>query len=63
MDFWEVLPVAIALVLVIEGLLPFISPAAWRSMLAAANDLDDRAIRGVGLASMLLGVVFLYLLN
>ena len=33
-DFWQVLPVAIALVFIIEGMLPFISPNRWRAMLA-----------------------------
>ena len=59
-DFWQILPVAIALVLIIEGLLPFASPARWRAMLALAQQLEDRAIRGLGLGSMLLGVVILY---
>lgn len=63
MDFWQVLPVAIALVLIIEGALPFISPNRWRNMLALVAELDDRVIRNVGLGSMLLGVVMLYLVN
>ena len=32
MDFWQVLPVAIALVFIIEGLIPFLSPGRWRNM-------------------------------
>ena len=63
MDFWQVLPVAIALVLIIEGALPFISPNRWRNMLAVVAELDDRVIRNVGLVSMLLGVLLLYLVN
>jgi uncharacterized protein YjeT (DUF2065 family) len=62
-DFWQILPVAIALVFIIEGLLPFISPRRWRAMLAMAAQLDDRAIRSVGLGSMVLGVVILYLVH
>ena len=61
MDFWQVLPVAIALVFIIEGMLPFISPNRWRTMLAMAEQMDDRMIRGVGLGCMLFGVVILYL--
>lgn len=60
MDFWQVLPVALALVLVIEGLLPFISPRRWRQMVATVAQLEDRLIRNVGLGSMLLGLVLLY---
>lgn len=61
MDFWQVLPVAIALVFVLEGMLPFISPGRWREMIALAGQMDDRAIRMIGLGSMLCGVLLLYL--
>mgnify|MGYP003543534607 FL=1 len=63
MDFWQVLPVAIALVFIIEGMLPFISPNRWRAMLAVAAQMDDRMIRNIGLGSMLFGVVILYLMH
>lgn len=62
-DFWQVLPVAVALVFIIEGMLPFISPNRWRDMLAMANQMDDRVIRNVGLGSMLFGLVLLYLVH
>ena len=55
MDFWQVLPVAIALVFIIEGMLPFISPNRWRTMLVMVEQMDDRMIRNVGLGSMLFG--------
>ncbi len=63
MDFWQVLPVALALVLIIEGAMPFISPNRWRHMLALVAQMDDRTIRNVGLGSMLLGVALLYIVN
>ncbi len=63
MDFWQVLPVAVALVFIIEGMLPFISPDRWRAMLTMAEQMDDRVIRNVGLGSMLFGVVVLYLVH
>lgn len=63
MDFWQVLPVALALVFIIEGAMPFISPNRWRHMLALVAQMDDRTIRSVGLGSMLVGVVLLYLFN
>jgi len=62
-DFWQVLPVAFALVFIIEGMLPFISPHRWRTMLAVAEQMDDRTIRGIGLACMLVGIVLLYLVH
>ena len=63
MDFWQVLPVAIALVFIIEGMLPFISPNRWRTMLVMVEQMDDRMIRNIGLGSMLFGVVILYLMH
>ena len=63
MDFWQVLPVAIALVFIIEGMLPYISPNRWRAMLALAAQMDDRLIRTIGLGSMLFGVVILYVVH
>ena len=63
MDFWQVLPVAVALVFIIEGMLPFISPNRWRTMLAIAEQMDDRMIRSVGLGCMVFGIVMLYLVR
>ena len=54
---------ALALVLVIEGILPFLSPGGWRRMLAQIYQLDDRTIRLVGLGSMLAGLFLLYLIR
>ncbi|MEH6584258.1 MAG: DUF2065 domain-containing protein [Halioglobus sp.] len=63
MDFWQVLPAALALVFIIEGLMPFISPGRWRNMLAAVGQMDDRVIRNIGLGSMLFGLLLLYFVN
>lgn len=63
MDFWQVLAAAVALVFIIEGMLPFISPDRWRKLLALANGMEDRVIRNIGLGSMLFGVVVLYLVH
>lgn len=62
-DFWQVLPVAIALVFILEGLLPFINPKGWRAMLSVARQMDERMIRTLGLGSMVSGVVILYLVR
>jgi len=56
----ELLLGAFALMLVIEGLLPFISPAQWRSMFERAMTMTDGQIRFVGLGSMLAGLVMLW---
>lgn len=63
MDFWQVFPAAIALVFIIEGMMPFISPNRWRNMAALAGQMDDRVIRNIGLGSMLFGLVLLYMVN
>ena len=60
MEFWQVLPVALALVLIIEGIVPFLSPRAWRQMMLRVAREQDRFIRNVGLGSMLFGLVLLY---
>ena len=44
---------AVALMLVFEGLLPFVSPGRWRAMFERATRLSDGQIRFVGLSSML----------
>jgi len=63
MDFWQVFPVAVALVFVLEGALPFLSPARWRGAVAMVVQLDDATIRRFGLGSMLFGLFLLYLVN
>jgi uncharacterized protein len=62
-NFWQVLPVAIALVFILEGILPFLNPNRWRAMLAMAAQMDERTIRSIGLGSMVFGVVILYLVH
>lgn len=52
---------ALALVLVIEGLLPFMSPAGWRRMFLQILQLSDGQIRFFGLCSVLLGLTLLWL--
>lgn len=55
--------IAFCLLLVLEGILPFLAPRRWRSMLALVSQASDRSIRLVGLGSMLTGVFLLYLIN
>lgn len=52
---------AIALMLVIEGLLPFVSPGLWRDVFERALRMSDGQIRFIGLSSMIAGVVLLLL--
>ena len=59
--FWDLLLGACALMLVVEGLLPFFSPTAWRRVFEKATQLSDGQIRFLGLSSMLAGLVMLFL--
>lgn len=52
---------AVALMLVLEGVLPFLSPGTWRSMFERAMRLSDGQLRFVGLSSMLIGLALLLL--
>jgi len=63
LDFWHVLAVAIALVFIIEGLLPIISPDRWRKVLIMADQMEDRVIRNIALGSMLFGVFLLSMMH
>lgn len=63
MDFWQVFPAALALVFIIEGIMPFISPQWWRGTVARVAEMEDRVIRNVGLVSMLTGITLLYWVN
>ena len=48
-----------ALVLIIEGLLPFLAPSAWRDTFRRVMELSDGQIRFIGLSSLLLGLLLL----
>ena len=52
---------ALALMLVFEGLLPFLSPTAWRRVFERALKMSDGQIRFIGLSSMLIGLLMLLL--
>ncbi len=50
---------AFALMLVVEGLLPFLAPSVWRETFRRVTEMSDGQIRFIGLSSMLVGVVLL----
>jgi uncharacterized protein YjeT (DUF2065 family) len=52
---------AFALVLIVEGLLPFVAPRLWRDTFTRLIELSDGQIRFVGLTAILLGVLGLSL--
>ena len=57
---WDELLAAFGLMLVLEGVLPFLSPGALRQTLLRMAQLEDRVLRFAGLASMALGLLVLY---
>lgn len=63
MDVMNDLWAALALVLVIEGLLPFVSPRFYRQSAQQLSALSDRAIRMIGLAVIVVGLVSLILIR
>jgi uncharacterized protein YjeT (DUF2065 family) len=54
---------AFALMLVLEGALPFFMPRVWRDAFQRLTQMTDGQIRFVGLASMLIGVLLLLVLK
>jgi uncharacterized protein YjeT (DUF2065 family) len=54
---------ALALVLVIEGLLPFISPQRWRKVFEQVMQMSDGQVRFLGLASIVSGLILLALMH
>jgi len=51
--------VAFALMLVLEGIVPFLSPGTWRETFRRLIQLSDGQIRFIGLTSMLAGIILL----
>jgi uncharacterized protein YjeT (DUF2065 family) len=60
---WEIILTAFSLVLVIEGILPFINPASYKKTLLEVVKMPESNLRIMGLMSMIAGVIMLYLVN
>lgn len=54
---------AFALMLVIEGILPFLVPTLWRETFRRLTEMSDGQIRFIGLTSMVVGLLLLYLVR
>lgn len=57
---WDDLFRALALMMIIEGMLPFLSPGMMRDAMSRMVEMDNRALRIAGLFSMIIGLAFLY---
>ncbi len=58
---WEILVKALCLVLIFEGMFPFISPHGWRRAIATIAQLKDEQLRIMGLVAMAIGSLLLWL--
>lgn len=60
---WSDLFAALALVLVIEGLLPALNPEGWRETMGRLAGMESGQLRKIGLVSMVAGAGLLYLVR
>jgi uncharacterized protein YjeT (DUF2065 family) len=60
---WSDFGAALALVLIIEGVMPFLAPARLRQTMETIAQMTDGALRGVGVGSMVAGLILLYLIR
>ena len=60
---WHDLLVALALLLVLEGVIPFLNPQAMRRAMLALADLSDSTLRFAGLTVMVVGCLLLYIVR
>ncbi len=58
-SFW----LAMGLVLVVEGFMPFVSPATWRKTFLQILQLSDGQLRFFGLVSLLIGLMLVWWLS
>ena len=56
----KLLLTALALMLIIEGVLPFLAPGFWRDTFRRVTEMSDGQLRFIGLTSMLAGVLLLF---
>ncbi|UXD86509.1 DUF2065 domain-containing protein [Thalassolituus hydrocarboniclasticus] len=62
-DLWREFAIALCLVFILEGVMPFLYPTRWRKLVAQLATVDDRTMRMTGLISMLIGLGLLYVIN
>ena len=60
---WHEIGIAFSLMLVIEGIIPFLYPGRWRKLVATLAEISDSSLRLIGLGSMITGIALLYFIN
>jgi uncharacterized protein YjeT (DUF2065 family) len=61
--YWTEILTAVALLLVIEGMLPFVRPGRYKQMVAQIVRLPDNQLRLFGLAAMIIGLLLLFIVR
>ena len=59
---WDDLLVALALVLIIEGVLPFLAPSKLKEVYKSVLDMPEKSLRMMGFGSMVVGLILLFLI-
>jgi hypothetical protein len=54
---------AFALMLVIEGLMPFVAPRVWRETFRRVTELADGQVRFLGLSSIVVGLILMVIVK
>ena len=60
---WHEILIAVALLLIIEGIIPFLNPEALRKTMLFISQMSDSALRFAGLTAMVIGCLLLYAIN
>ena len=60
---WGDLFAALALVMIIEGVIPFVSPQGYKNTMQQLTSMPESTLRGIGFGLMLVGVVSLYFIR
>ena len=61
--YWTEFITAVALLLVIEGMLPFVRPSRYKQLVAQIVRLSDNQLRLIGLSAMIAGLVLLFIVR
>lgn len=61
--YWSEILTAVALLLVIEGMLPFIRPGLYKQLVAQIVRLSDSQLRVYGLSAMIAGILLLFIVR
>ena len=60
---WTELLSAVALVFILEGILPFVNPNWMKRVFLETSQMDNSTLRFIGVSCMLIGVVMLYIVR